>query len=192
MLYLAFSLLCVVIYPLSFIASILTYSVVALFTTVLVAIIALPIGIFYGILPFILRTKDNIKDDNNFDPDKYVGYGKLLIPLHWSVNLFSENSPFFHKTAFAPYYKAKELESDSKTHIIFTIALWMALFLSTPLYAGLAWIVSYFVIAIVVALIGFVCGSLYIVVSVFDGIQKDNDERNNGSSTNGSYGGGSK
>jgi hypothetical protein len=157
------------------ISYLIIYTIVSLLTTFIVVLITLPLGIFYGFFPFLLRTTYLNKDDES-KVKEFKGYRKLLLPLLWSVSLFSLSGKFFQKTAFAPMNKLFELRFEKESQIILSIALYISLMISVPLYTMVMWLIGNFVVSILVAIFGLIPLFLFMAIDLFQ--QKTNEDIN--------------
>lgn len=144
----------------------LIYLLTVLFTFLITSVEVLVLGVIYGVLPFILKTKDD-SFETKTTKKKYKGIDKLLAPISWSIDWNKNNSMFLFRQGVKPSKKLQELNQDiSQTHIVDRLALLIAQVISFILYVTITFVIVELSVNIVFIIICLVFSALWILLKL--------------------------
>lgn len=178
--YFLFSLLSLIVYPTVLVVAILATVVVSMLNSVVALVIVVGLALYYGLLPFLIKTKYDPVEPEEKQRPKYKGYHKLKTPMFISISLLKKNGYYFRHTGLAPWFKLKELTEDDKTHILAKFALAIASIIAVLLYASILFVLTDFLISLFLIIVGFVSGTLWLFINIganaFNQIDELNDD----------------
>ena len=178
--YFLFSLLSLVVYPVVLVVAILATVVVSVLNSVVALVIVLGLALYYGLLPFLIKTKESEINQESKERPQFKGYHKLKTPMFISISLLKRNGYYFRHTGLAPWFKLKELIEDGKTHILHKFALSIASIIAVLLYASILFVITDFLVSLFLIIVGFLSGTLWLFINIganfFNQMDDDNDE----------------
>lgn len=145
---------------------ILIYLLTAIFTFVPVTIIALGIGLYYGLLPFLLKLEKYYEPKEAKERPKRSGLDTLLIPLSWSGIITRAFLNNVYQTGLNPSRRINELKNKKETYIIMRLGLGIASVIAYLLYSlvffALLELTSFFTLSLI-ALIALLIWSILVL-----------------------------
>ena len=151
--------------------------VIALIMIPIDLVLAVTVGIIYGILPCLI-SKENIEINNN---DKYKkkrisNIPKIIIPLTWGLFVLKPEfiNKFWNDFALIPYYKL--FKSTEKIGFIDLQAYSIAMFVSVCIYSLIFMIILLGIGGFFIIPVGIICISLFAITAIFGNPDKNNVE----------------
>lgn len=178
--YFLFSLLSLLIYPFVLIIAILSTVIVSVANSLVALLVVIGLGLFYGILPFFIKTKNNVLIKEEKEKPQFKGYHKLKTPMLISISLLKKNGYYFRHTGLAPWVKLKELSEEKETHILNKLALAFASIIAVLLYASIFFVLTDLVVSVFLIIVGFLSGTLWLLINIavnfFNEVDEEGDE----------------
>lgn len=158
---------------------ILIYILTALFTFIPTTIIALGIGLYYGLLPFLLKLERHYEPKEAKERPKRSGLDALLIPLSWSGIITRAFLNNVYQTGLNPSRRINELKNKEETYIIRRLGLGIASVLAYLLYSlvffALLELTSFFTLSIIALIALLIWSVLVLVIRVIGKLFSDQE-----------------
>ncbi len=150
------------------------YIFTALLTFIPVTIIALGIGLYYGLFPFLLKLEKVYTPKNPKERPERSGIDTLLIPLSWSGIMTRTFLNNVYHTGLNPSRRLGELKAKEEALIIMKLGLGIASVLSYIIYSLLFFatleLTSFFTLSLVALLSLLLWSSLVIIIRIIGGL----------------------
>lgn len=158
---------------------IVIYLLTALFTFIPVIIMALGIGLYYGLMPFLLKLEKHYATKEEKIRPKRSGLDTLLIPLSWSGLLTRTFLNSVYQTGLNPGRRIKELKAKEEPYIVMSFGLGIASVLSYVLYSllffALLELTSFFTLSLIALIALIMWGILVLFVRVLGRLFSDQE-----------------
>ena len=158
---------------------ILIYLLTAIVTFIPVTLIALGIGLYYGLLPFLLKLEKHYEPKEAKERPKRSGLDTLLIPLSWSGIITRAFLNNVYQTGLNPSRRINELKNKEEPYIIMRLGLGIASVLAYLLYSlvffALLELTSFFTLSIIALIALLIWSVLVLVIRVIGKLFSDQE-----------------
>lgn len=155
------------------------YLLTAILTFIPVIVLTAGIGLYYGLMPFLLKLDYKYNDEQKNAKIKRSGLDTLLIPLTWGGIATRAFINSIYQVGLNPPRRIKELQKKENTYIIMSLGLGLASIISYVLYSlalfAIFELTSFFTLSIVALISLIIWTVLVLFIRVIGGLFSDKE-----------------